>query len=56
MADSNTVTVQDPITKETREVPKSAVRFHVNQGFQVLDSRGRVSGSATSAATNNQEK
>ena len=37
-------------TGEERTVPEAAVPFFVNQGFVVLDSAGRVSGSATNAA------
>lgn len=39
---------QGPI--DTRDVSRGALPFFLNQGYQVLDSRGRVSGSATSAA------
>lgn len=43
------VTVKNDHGEEKR-VPKGSLPFFVNQGFKVLDSTGRVSGSATSAA------
>ena len=56
MADRETVTVRNNLGEE-REIPKTAVPFFVNQGYEVLDSAGRVNRKATSAATtNNQEK
>jgi hypothetical protein len=48
------VTIQYPPTGETRTVLRGALSGFVNdeQGWVVLDSRGRVSASATSAAAN----
>ena len=43
------VTVRNDLGEEKR-VPKASLPFFVNQGFSVLDSKGRVSASATTAA------
>lgn len=48
---AETVTVRNEFGEE-RRVNKAAVPFFVNQGFQVLDSKGHVSASATAAAKN----
>jgi hypothetical protein len=52
------VTIQYPPTQETRTVARGALGSFVNdeQGWVVLDSRGRVSASATSAAATPKEK
>ena len=44
------VTIRHAVTQEERRVGKAAVPFFVTQGFKVLDSNGRVSASATTAA------
>lgn len=55
MADDPTelVTIQYPPTGETLERPRGALANFVNkeQGWVVLDAKGHVSASATSAAT-----
>lgn len=48
------VTIRDPETLSERDVPRGALPFFLNQGFEVLDSRGRVSASATAAAKKEQ--
>lgn len=51
MADStDLVKVRNPHTLEEREVPRGALPFFVNQGLEVLTSKGNVSESATAAA------
>ena len=49
-------TIRHSETKEERTVPEAALPFFVNQGFVVLDSAGRVSGPATTAAADKKEK
>lgn len=44
------VTIRDPETQLKRTVARGALPYFVNQGFEVLDSKGHVSGSATAAA------
>lgn len=46
------VTLRNPDTGEEFERARSAARFYVNQGYEVLDSQGRVSAPATNAAAN----
>lgn len=52
MADDPTelVTIRRPNTLEEREVPRAALPFFVNQGFEVLTADGRVNTRATTAA------
>ena len=51
------VTVRNEFGEEKR-VRKAAVPFFIDQGFRVLDSKGRVSAPATTAAakTNTQKE
>lgn len=49
------VTVRNEFGEEKR-VPKASAPFFVNQGFEVLDSKGRVSAPATAAAKTITEK
>ena len=44
------VKIQRPDTLEQIEVARGALPYFVNQGYQVLDSKGNVSGPATAAA------
>ena len=45
------VTIRDEVTGQERRVATSAAKFFVSQGFKVLDAKGHVSASATTAAT-----
>ncbi len=60
MADDPTelVAIRRPNTLEEREVPRGALPFFVNQGFEVLTADGRVNSKTTSSAatTTNKER
>jgi hypothetical protein len=55
VADRSTVTLRHKVTGEEIRRPKTSAPFFVTQGFEVLDSAGRVNSKATSAATTKKE-
>ncbi len=48
---ADTVTIRNADSGQERTVPKGALPFFVNQGYEVLDARGHVNPKATQAAT-----
>jgi hypothetical protein len=46
VADFDLVTLRHPETQEELEVPKGALPFFENQGYEVQDKKGRRSASA----------
>ena len=52
MADNDRVIIRHKQTLEERDIARAALPFFVKEDgdFEVLDSKGRVSGSATAAA------